>query len=195
MEDLMSNENILGRILIVDDEKENNEIIRDILEDVNYHTVLASNASEAKTIIAVEDFDLVLLDVWMPGQDGMSLLEEWIIDGFDTPIVMMSGHAEPSDIVRALKLGAVDFLKKPLHDFLPIVRNILKPQVQPVSSQEVIGIDYSLKLKEARNLFERQYLLHHLSLNNSNIATVAEKAGLERTTLYRKLKDLGIDKK
>ncbi len=131
----------------------------------------------------------------MPVQDGMSLLEEWIIDGFDTPIVMMSGHAEPSDIVRALKLGAVDFLKKPLHDFLPIVRNILKPQKQSVSSQEVSGIDYSLKLKEARNLFERQYLLHHLSLNNNNIATVAEKAGLERTTLYRKLKDLGIDKK
>ena len=191
----MSDERILGRILIIDDEKQNNEIIRDILEDVNYRIALANSASEAKTIVAVEDFDLVLLDVWMPGQDGMSLLEEWIIDGFDTPIVMMSGHAEPSDIVRALKLGAVDFLKKPLHDFLPIVRNILKPQVQPVSSQEVIGIDYSLKLKEARNLFERQYLLHHLSLNNNNIATVAEKAGLERTTLYRKLKDLGIDKK
>ena len=191
----MSDESILGRILIIDDEKQNNEIIRDILEDVNYRTVLASSASEAKTIVAVEDFDLVLLDVWMPGQDGMSLLEEWIIDGFDTPIVMMSGHAEPSDIVRALKLGAVDFLKKPLHDFLPIVRNILTPQEQTESSQEVSGIDYSLKLKEARNLFERQYLLHHLSLNNNNIATVAEKAGLERTTLYRKLKDLGIDKK
>ena len=191
----MSDESILGRILIIDDEKQNNEIIRDILEDVNYRTVLASSASEAKTIVAVEDFDLVLLDVWMPGQDGMSLLEEWIIDGFDTPIVMMSGHAEPSDIVRALKLGAVDFLKKPLHDFLPIVRNILTPQEQTESSQEVSGIDYSLKLKEARNLFERQYLLHHLSLNDNNIANVAEKAGLERTTLYRKLKDLGIDKK
>ncbi|MDP6727308.1 MAG: response regulator [Gammaproteobacteria bacterium] len=191
----MINESILGRILIIDDEKQNNEIIKDILEDVNYRTVLASSANEAKTIVAVEDFDLVLLDVWMPGQDGMSLLEEWIIDGFDTPIVMMSGHAEPSDIVKALKLGAVDFLKKPLHDFLPIVRNILKPREQTESSQEVSGIDYSLKLKEARSLFERQYLLHHLSLNDNNIATVAEKAGLERTTLYRKLKDLGIDKK
>ena len=191
----MNDKGILGRILIIDDEKHNNEIIKDILEDVNYRAVLASNANEAKTIVAVEDFDLILLDVWMPGQDGMSLLEEWIIDGFDIPIVMMSGHAEPSDIVKALKLGAVDFLKKPLHDFLPIVRNILKPQEQLVSSQEVSGIDYSLKLKEARNLFERQYLLHHLSLNNNNIATVAEKAGLERTTLYRKLKDLGIDNK
>jgi DNA-binding NtrC family response regulator len=191
----MIDESILGRILIIDDEKQNNEIIKDILEDVNYRTILASSANEAKTIVAVEDFDLVLLDVWMPGQDGMSLLEEWIIDGFDTPIVMMSGHAEPSDIVKALKLGAVDFLKKPLHDFLPIVRNILKPREQTESSQEVSGIDYSLKLKEARSLFERQYLLHHLSLNDNNIASVAEKAGLERTTLYRKLKDLGIDKK
>jgi len=191
----MSDESILGRILIIDDEKHNTEIIRDILEDVNYRTVLARSANEAKTIVAVEDFDLVLMDVWMPGQDGMSLLAEWISDGFDTPIVMMSGHAEPIDIVRALKLGAVDFLKKPLHDFLPIVRNILTPQEQPKSNQEVSGIDYSLKLKEARNIFERQYLLHHLSLNDNNIATVAEKAGLERTTLYRKLKDLGIDKK
>jgi DNA-binding NtrC family response regulator len=191
----MSDESILGRILIIDDEKHNTEIIRDILEDVNYRTALARSANEAKTIVAVEDFDLVLMDVWMPGQDGMSLLEEWISDGFDTPIVMMSGHAEPIDIVRALKLGAVDFLKKPLHDFLPIVRNILTPQEKTESSQEVSGIDYSLKLKEARNIFERQYLLHHLSLNDNNIATVAEKAGLERTTLYRKLKDLGIDKK
>ena len=57
------------------------------------------------------------------------------------------------------------------------------------------GIDFSLKLKEARNIFERQYLLYHLKLNDNNVAIVAEKAGLERTTLYRKLKDLGIDKK
>jgi DNA-binding NtrC family response regulator len=63
------------------------------------------------------------------------------------------------------------------------------------SDQEVSGIDFSLRLKEARNIFERQYLLHHLALNDNNIAIVAEKAGLERTTLYRKLKDLGIDKK
>jgi DNA-binding NtrC family response regulator len=62
-------------------------------------------------------------------------------------------------------------------------------------SQEVSGIDFSLRLKEARNIFECQYLLHHLALNDNNIAIVAEKAGLERTTLYRKLKDLGIDKK
>ena len=135
------------------------------------------------------------MDVWMPGQDGISLLSEWYSEGFSTPIVMMSGHAEPSDIVKAMKLGATDFLKKPLHDFLPILRNIMTRSLPEKSTQQVSGIDYSLKLKEARNIFESQYLLHHLEVNDNNIAIVAEIAGLERTTLYRKLKDLGIDKK
>ena len=191
----MNEEAILGRILIIDDEKENTEIIKDILEDVNYSTVLARSAAEAKTIVNTNSFDLILMDVWMPGQDGISLLSEWHSEGFDTPVVMMSGHAEPSDIVKAMKLGATDFLKKPLHDFLPILRNIMTVQGSEESSQQVSGIDFSLKLKEARNIFESQYLLHHLKVNDNNIAIVAEIAGLERTTLYRKLKDLGIDKK
>ena len=191
----MNEEAILGRILIIDDEKENTEIIKDILEDVNYSTVLARSAAEAKTIVNTNSFNLILMDVWMPGQDGISLLSEWHSEGFDTPVVMMSGHAEPSDIVKAMKLGATDFLKKPLHDFLPILRNIMTDQGSKESTQEVSGIDYSLKLKEARNIFESQYLLHHLKVNDNNIAIVAEIAGLERTTLYRKLKDLGIDKK
>jgi len=191
----MNEESTFGKILIIDDEKDNTEIIKDILEDVNYTTVLARSAIEAKTIVAANSFDLILLDVWMPGQDGISLLSEWYSEGFSTPIVMMSGHAEPSDIVKAMKLGAIDFLKKPLHDFLPILRNIMTRSLPEKSTQQVSGIDYSLKLKEARNIFESQYLLHHLEVNDNNIAIVAEIAGLERTTLYRKLKDLGIDKK
>ena len=191
----MKQDSIFGKILIIDDERDNTEIIKDILEDVSYMTMLARNASEAKAIVATNTFDLILMDVWMPGQDGISLLSEWHSEGISTPIVMMSGHAEPSDIVRAMKLGAVDFLKKPLHDFLPILRNIMTRKEPDISTQQVSGIDYSLKLKEARNIFESQYLLHHLSDNDNNIAVVAEIAGLERTTLYRKLKDLGIDKK
>ena len=191
----MTEEPTFGNILIIDDEKDNTEIIKDILEDVNYSTMLARSAAEAKVILAANHFDLILMDVWMPGQDGISLLSEWHSEGFDTPVVMMSGHAEPSDIVKAMKLGAVDFLKKPLHDFLPIIRNIMTSEEPEQEVQHVSGIDYSLKLKEARNIFESQYLLHHLAANDNNIAVVAEIAGLERTTLYRKLKDLGIDKK
>ena len=191
----MTEETAFGNILIIDDEKDNTEIIKDILEEVNYTTMLARSAAEAKVILAANHFDLILMDVWMPGQDGISLLSEWHSEGFDTPVVMMSGHAEPSDIVKAMKLGAVDFLKKPLHDFLPILRNIMTSEEPEQEVQHVSGIDYSLKLKEARNIFESQYLLHHLAANDNNIAVVAEIAGLERTTLYRKLKDLGIDKK
>ena len=191
----MTEETAFGNILIIDDEKDNTEIIKDILEDVNYTTMLARSAAEAKVILAANHFDLILMDVWMPGQDGISLLSEWHSEGFATPVVMMSGHAEPSDIVKAMKLGAVDFLKKPLHDFLPILRNIMTSEEPEQEVQHVSGIDYSLKLKEARNIFESQYLLHHLEANDNNIAVVAEIAGLERTTLYRKLKDLGIDKK
>ena len=191
----MKQESSFGKILIIDDERDNTEIIKDILEDVSYSTMLARSASEAKVIVSSNTFDLILLDIWMPGQDGISLLSEWYAEGLKTPVVMMSGHAEPSDIVKAMKLGAVDFLKKPLHDFLPILRDIMTRKESEKSMQQVSGIDYSLKLKEARNIFESQYLLHHLSVNDNNIAIVAEIAGLERTTLYRKLKDLGIDKK
>ena len=191
----MTEEQTFGKVLIIDDEKDNTEIIKDILEDVNYSTMLARSAAEAKVVLAANHFDLILMDVWMPGQDGISLLSEWHSEGLDTPVVMMSGHAEPSDIVKAMKLGAVDFLKKPLHDFLPILRNIMTPDESEQEIQHVSGINYALKLKEARNIFESQYLLHHLAANDNNIAVVAEIAGLERTTLYRKLKDLGIDKK
>ncbi len=185
----------IGRILIIDDENINAETIMDTLKDVNYHVVLAANANQAKTIIKDQIFDLVMMDVWMPGQDGMSLLEEWTQIGFSTPVVMMSGHAEHQDVVKAIKLGAVDFLKKPLHDILPLIRRTLSEQVLKKSGHSISGIEFNVPLKEARNIFEVQYFNHHLQRNNHNIAKVATLAGLERTTLYRKLKDLGIDKK
>jgi DNA-binding NtrC family response regulator len=194
----MNEKNIIGKILIIDDESINAETIMDTLEDVNYQVSLAANAQEAKALIEDQSFDLVMMDVWMPGQDGMSLLEEWINAGFSTPIVMMSGHAEHKDVVKAIKLGAVDFLKKPLHDILPLVRRILSEQVfknnNKGSKNSITGIDFDAPLKVARNIFEKEYFNHHLQKNNYNIATVAALAGLERTTLYRKLKDLGIDK-
>lgn len=189
----MNNLPIIGKILIIDDERINSETMKDTLEDVNYQVVLADNAIQAKDVVKDQNFDLIMMDVWMPGQDGMSLLEEWVSEGFSMPVVMMSGHAEHQDVVRAIKLGAVDFLKKPLHDLLPLVRKLLSDKVD--DDQRIVGIDFDLSLKQARNIFEKQYFTHHLQENNHNIAKVAELAGLERTTLYRKLKDLEIDKK
>jgi len=185
---------IIGNILIIDDESINSETMKDTLEDVNYNVVLAQDAAEAKTLVKDQTFDLVMMDVWMPGQDGMALLEEWMSEGFSMPVVMMSGHAEHQDVVKAIRMGAVDFLKKPLQDILPLVRKLLSEQAR-IQEQQISGIDFDLPLKAARNIFESQYFKHHLEENNNNIAKVAELAGLERTTLYRKLKDLGIDKK
>jgi DNA-binding NtrC family response regulator len=185
----------IGKILIVEDDYNNSETMKDILEDVNYFVVIANNAKEAKDAIDSQSFDLVMMDVWMPGQDGMSLLEEWAESGFSTPIVMMSGHAEHKDVVRAIQMGAIDFLQKPLHDLLPLVRKLLNKQNSSSIEQVISGINFDVPLKTARNIFERQYFNHHLEENEHNIAKVAELAGLERTTLYRKLKDLGIDRK
>lgn len=185
---------IIGNILIIDDEPINAETIKDTLEDVNYQVALAGSAAEAKIMIKTQTFDLVIMDVWMPGQDGIALLEEWMSAGLTMPVVMMSGHAQHQDVVRAVRLGAVDFLKKPLHDILPLVRRILSEQDAKKAQPSNI-IDFNLPLKTARNHFEVAYFNHHLLVNQGNIAKVAESAGLERTTLYRKLKDLGIDKK
>jgi len=111
---------IIGNILIIDDESINSETMKDTLEDVNYNVVLAADATQAKAIVRDQVFDLVMMDVWMPGQDGMSLLEEWMTGDFSMPVMMMSGHAEHKDVVKAMRLGAVDFLKKPLHVFPPV---------------------------------------------------------------------------
>ena len=92
-----------------------------------------------------------------------------------------------------MKLGAIDFLQKPPHDLLSIVREAMSGKTETSHNSNDTS-DFNLTIKEARNNFERRYLNYHLENNQHNIARVAEKAGLERTTLYRKLKDLGIDK-
>ena len=183
----------LGKILIIDDEVANNESLQGILEDVNYSVSCAVNTEEARLLISENEYDLVMMDVWMPGQDGISFLEELQLKGFSTPIIMMSGHAQHNDIVRSMKLGAIDFLQKPPHDLLSIVREAMSGKTES-SHNSNESADFNLTIKEARNNFERRYFNYHLENNQHNIARVAEKAGLERTTLYRKLKDLGIDK-
>ena len=183
----------LGNILIIDDEVANNDSLQGILEDVNYSVSCALNTEEARLLISENKYDLVMMDVWMPGQDGISFLEELQFKGFSTPIIMMSGHAQHNDIVRSMKLGAIDLLQKPPHDLLSIVREAMSGKTGSSHNLNESS-DFNLTIKEARNNFERKYFNYHLENNQHNIARVAEKAGIERTTLYRKLKDLGIDK-
>jgi two-component system, NtrC family, nitrogen regulation response regulator NtrX len=104
-----------GYILIVDDEPEIRRLVQEILEDENYKVASAECAETARELYRKQRPDLVLLDIWMPGTDGISLLKEWSSAGHtEVPVVMMSGHATVETAVEATRLGAYDFIEKPV---------------------------------------------------------------------------------
>ena len=102
-------------ILVVDDESGIRSTIQDILTDEGYSVATAADAREARTHYSSDNPDLVLLDIWMPDTDGISLLKEWADDnGLNCPVVVMSGHGTVETAVEATRLGASDFIEKPL---------------------------------------------------------------------------------
>ena len=104
-----------ARILVVDDEADIRDLVREILTEEGYAVDVAANAAEARSACAREAPDLVLLDIWMPDTDGISLLREWQqSQSLSAPVVMMSGHGTVETAVEATRLGAVDYVEKPL---------------------------------------------------------------------------------
>lgn len=102
-------------IMVVDDEPDIRQLVSEILEDEGYRVVSAENAERARDLHRSRKPDLILLDIWMPGQDGISLLREWRENGtLACPVIMMSGHGTIETAVEATKLGAYDFIEKPL---------------------------------------------------------------------------------
>ena len=102
-------------ILVVDDEPDIRELVRDILEDEGYTVATAENGEAARAALRERRPDLILLDIWMPDIDGISLLKEWHEgDGLPCPVIIMSGHGTVETAVEATRLGAYDFLEKPL---------------------------------------------------------------------------------
>jgi DNA-binding NtrC family response regulator len=195
-------------IMIVDDEAGIRELLSEILYDEGYGVLLAENADEARKLIGQHP-DVVLLDIWMPDTDGLTLLKEWVAQGQLTmPVIMMSGHGTIETALEATRIGAVDFLEKPiaLKKLLATIAQTLKPQqpvpgkyenkVEPqgVSHDGYVKLELPLELpfREAREHFDTAYLNYHLEIAQGNIASLADKIGIERTHLYRKLKQLGI---
>jgi DNA-binding NtrC family response regulator len=104
-----------ARILVVDDENDIRELVREILSEEGYAVETAGNAAEARAACAQHAPDLVLLDIWMPDTDGISLLREWQqAQSLTAPVVMMSGHGTVETAVEATRLGAIDYVEKPL---------------------------------------------------------------------------------
>src|SRR5487761_2361276 len=104
-----------SRILVVDDEADIRELLQEILAEEGYDVEVAATAAQARAARAQRVSDLVLLDIWMPDTDGITLLREWsAMPGYDCPVVMMSGHGTVETAVEATRLGAFDFVEKPL---------------------------------------------------------------------------------
>ena len=104
-----------SHVLVVDDEADIRALIDEILSEEGYEVTVAADATEARSARGQDKFDLVLLDIWMPDTDGISLLREWSEPGdLDCPVVMMSGHGTVDTAVEATRLGAFDFVEKPL---------------------------------------------------------------------------------
>jgi len=237
----------MATILVVDDELGIRGLLSEILSDEGHTVELAENAAEARASRERLRPDLVLLDIWMPDVDGISLLKEWGAAGQLTmPVIMMSGHGTIDTAVEATKYGATAFLEKPitLQKLLraveqalvrpalrgtpePVVSLGLRPDtaLSPATSTDGAGpapsagtpglaggaglapaaagsnggpraeqsFDLDRPLREARDAFEKSYFEFHLAKENGSMTRVAEKTGLERTHLYRKLKQLGVD--
>ncbi len=248
----------MATILVVDDEVGIRALLSEILTDEGHAIEMAENAAQARAARVRARPDLVLLDIWMPDVDGISLLKEWGAAGLLTmPVVMMSGHGTIDTAVEATKFGAMAFLEKPitLQKLLravdqalakPSAASALTARAAPMSSapslasappmhggllggmrsplqhhgQQHADFGYSTAsesvaalqmsplpigpqsqqnfeldrpLREARDAFEKSYFEFHLAKENGSMTRVDEKTGLERTHLYRKLKQLGVD--
>jgi len=226
----------MATILVVDDEVGIRELLSEILSDEGHAVVTAENAAVARQLRVAESPDLVLLDIWMPDTDGVTLLKEWASNGqLTVPVIMMSGHATIDTAVEATRFGALDFLEKPiaLARLLSAVKGGLErgrvmrmlraappPDRHPAHGSlaasdvsvlpagrgagaasvsaaapaaSAAGVSLDQPLREARDQFERVYFEFHLARENYSMTRVADRAGLERTHLYRKLKQLGVE--
>jgi two-component system, NtrC family, nitrogen regulation response regulator NtrX len=103
-----------GKILVVDDEADIRSLLQEILSEEGYDVEVAADAAEARATRARQQPELILLDIWMPDADGITLLREWSDSAPSCPVVMMSGHGTIETAVEATRLGAYDFVEKPL---------------------------------------------------------------------------------
>ncbi len=147
-----------NHILVVDDEIGIRDLLSEILWDEGYQVILAENADEARLFRSKNRPDLVLLDIWMPDTDGITLLKEWAASGLLTmPVVMMSGHATIDTAVEATRIGACDFLEKPiaLQKLLSTVERALqRGESSLLSPLPLSALGKSNVMAELRNTLE-----------------------------------------
>ena len=169
-------------ILIVDDELEIRKIIQEILNDEGSSTSSASSAEEARVEVNKKKPDLVFLDIWMPEEDGISLLKDWTNQPeTDFPVIMISGHATIETAIEATKLGAKDFIEKPVS-----IEKLLA-SAQEVLSQNLIGEDVFSHLVQNTPPFKKTLDEFESPSKQNNIFVLQAEEGLEKSAWARAL--------
>ena len=182
-----------AQILVVDDEPDIRQLVQEILEDEGYSVQVAKDGESARLIYTQQKPDLVLLDIWMPDIDGISLLKEWSAAGnLESQVVIMSGHGTLETAVEATRLGAFDFVQKPLSlaKLLATVRKALdsRPQskVTELSGQQVLNVEplgNSPVMQLLRNNAKQ-------AANNASPVLITGESGSGRETLARYIHQL-----
>ena len=170
-----------NRILVVDDEPDICALIKDVLEDEGFEVSTAQNAYDADSQFAARAPDLVLLDIWMPGEDGISLLKSWQGKSQDSvPVIIMSGHGTVETAVEATRLGAHSFIEKPVTTakLLQNVHDALAGSEAPAAVPRIVLEPVGLS-PGARVLREKAL---QLAENDEHVAIVGEP-GVGKTTL------------
>jgi DNA-binding NtrC family response regulator len=177
-----------AQILVVDDEPDIRQLVKEILEDEAYSVEVAKDGESARQIFAKQKPDLVLLDIWMPDIDGISLLKEWTSGGaLESQVVIMSGHGTLETAVEATRLGAFDFVQKPLSlaKLLATVRKALesRPQSRATEPTEL----KNRPIEPLGNSAVMQLLRNNAkqAANNSSPVMITGESGSGRETLAR----------
>lgn len=179
----------MPKILIVDDEADIRNLLRDILTDEGYLVELAASAEQARQARAGGEHDLILLDIWMPDADGISLLREWV-DGMalTAPVVMMSGHGTIEAAVEATRLGAFDFIEKPvsLSKLLHVVQQALESGRQKRKSGSAVSAAPLAPIGKSRAMQLLREQVQRAAVSNAPVLLLGE-LGTGRELFARQL--------
>jgi DNA-binding NtrC family response regulator len=166
-----------SRILVVDDEADIRGLLKEILSEEGYEVDVAADAGQARSSRASQVPDLVLLDIWMPDTDGITLLREWsVTDGYDCPVVMMSGHGTVETAVEATRLGAFDFVEKPLSltKLLRTVERALDAGRRKKLSERATGATLSVPIGKSKVTQALRDQVQHAASSSSPVLLVGE---------------------
>ena len=187
---------ITGNILVVDDEPDIRTLVKEILEDEGFTVETAENAEMADKIKNSFNPDLVLLDIWMPKKDGITLLKEWKESGqLSMPVIMMSGHGTVETAVEATKIGAYDFIEKPI----PLAKLILtvKHAIENLSLQQENlrlrshGKIISAPIGNSRVMQQISQKIQTMAKHNTTVLIMGE-SGIDKEQYARYLHNMSI---